>query len=154
MPPSPCQCENVVCIFNVFLVMNPYLITAAIENLTPWKYIHGGDDLAAAMNYEGGDTSGYTACIWEAVWQDSADAISRPDQRVWTQTRAEELLQDARDYFDEVIVNVSEQDRRDSAFARWRSNFLHAMKNLQWKINGEHYDVGPFAPDEEIGPRA
>ena len=113
--------------------------------------IHDGDDLAAAMNYEGGDTSGYTACIWEAVWQDSA---TPPDQRVWTQTRAEELLQDARDYFDEVIANVSEQDRRDSAFKLWRRNFRYAMENLQWKINGEHYDVGPFAPDEEIGPRA
>ena len=93
----------------------------------------------------GGDTSGYTACIWEAVWQDSA---TRPDQRVWTQTRAEELLQDARDYFDEVIANASEQDSQTSAFKLWRRNFRDAMKDLQWKINGEHPTAGPFAPHE------
>lgn len=120
--------------------MNPYLITAAIENLTPWKWIEGGSELVAAMNYEGGDTSGYTACMWRAVWHDS-----QPDQRLWTQTTAQELLQDAQDYFDAVIENVSERDRRTSSFRIWRDNFEDAMQNLQLKINGEHPNVGPFA---------
>ena len=101
-----------VCIFNVFLVMNPYLITAAIENLTPWKGEHGGD----------GDTSGYTGCMWQAVWGIPT--------REWTQTLAEELLRDAREYYDEVIAKVSGQNSQTGAFARWQRNFLNAMKNL------------------------
>ena len=107
--------------------MNPYLITAAIENLTPWKGEHGGD----------GDTSGYTGCMWDAVWGTPA--------REWTQTLAEELLRDAREYYDEVIAKVSGQNSHTGAFARWQRNFLNAMENLQWRIDGEHRDVGPFA---------
>ena len=88
-----CKCD----IKDPLRVMNPYLITAAIENaatenLEPWAGEDGGD----------GDTSGYEQCMWDAVWSSG----------LWTQTRAEELLQDARDYFDEVIVNASEQDRQ------------------------------------------
>jgi len=120
-------------------------MSGKIENLTPWEYIEGGDDLAAAMNYAGGDTSGYTACMWEAVGVDSA---TPPKQRVWTQTRARELLQNARDYFDEVMKNVSERDSQDISFKLWRNNFEDAMEDLQRKINGEHPD-GPFAPDEQ-----
>ena len=78
---------------------NPYIITnmsGEIENLTPWS---GFDHDVPAVD---ADSSGYTASMWDAVWSSG----------LWTQTRAEELLQDARDYFDEVIVNASEQDRQ------------------------------------------
>ena len=125
---------------------NPYIITGMsgrIENLTPWKWIEGGSELAAAMNYEGGDTSGYTACMWMAVWDDE------PNQGLWTQTTAQELLQDAQDYFDAVIENVSRRDRRSYEFGAWRDRFERAMNDLQLKINGEHPDVGPFAPDAQ-----
>jgi len=125
---------------------NPYIITGMsgnIENLTPWKWIEGGSELVHAMNYEGGDTSGYTACMWRAVWPDEAN------QGLWTQTTAQELLQDARDYFDAVIENVSTRDRRSYDFRAWRDRFEGAMNDLQLKINGEHPDVGPFAPDAQ-----
>ena len=120
---------------------NPYIITGMsgnIENLTPWKWIEGGSELAAAMNYEGGDTSGYTACMWRAVWPDEAN------QGLWTQTTAQELLQDARDYFDAVIENVSRRDRRSYNFRAWRDRFEDAMNDLQLKINGQHPTEGPF----------
>ena len=54
MPPSPCQCENVACVFNVFLVMNPYLITAAIENrhwMHIFQHIHAKELLRNAEKY-------------------------------------------------------------------------------------------------------
>ena len=127
-----CKCD----IKDPLRVMNPYLITAAIENaatenLEPWAGEAGGD----------GDTSGYEQCMWDAVWSEDASE--------WTQTLAEELLQDARDYYDEVIANASAQDRETRAFARWQTRFNDAMRNLQWRIDGEHRDVGPFAPDAQ-----
>jgi len=122
---------------------NPYIITGMsgkIENLTPWTGEHGAD----------GDASGYTNCMWDAVWSSNQWVPgASPSSGLWTQTLAEELLQDARDYYDEVIANASAQDRETRAFARWQTRFNDAMRNLQWRIDGEHRDVGPFAPDAQ-----
>ena len=124
-----CKCD----IKDPLRVMNPYLITAAIENaatenLEPWAGEDGGD----------GDTSGYEQCMWDAVWSEDASE--------WTQTLAEELLRDAREYYNKVIANVSEQDSQTNAYTTWKTKFETAMWNLQERINGEHWDVGPFAP--------
>ena len=115
-------------------------MSGKIENLTPWTGEHGAD----------GDASGYTNCMWDAVWSSNQWVPgASPSSGLWTQTLAEELLQDARDYYDEVIANASAQDRETRAFARWQTRFNDAMRNLQWRIDGEHRDVGPFAPDAQ-----
>jgi len=132
---------------DTMCAMNPYIITSMsreIENWTPWTLALPDGDTSGytASMVLPGDTSGYIASMADAVWWDSA---TPHDQRVWTQTDAEELLRHARDYFDQVIARASEEDRQTSAFRRWHTRFQDGMTDLQRKIDGEHWDVGPFA---------
>ena len=74
--------------------------------------------------------------MWGAVWSSGGGPAS--------QTSAEGLLKDARDYYAKVTENASEEHRKLREYQKWRTGFLTAKQNLEWKIAGEHPDVTPF----------
>ena len=108
--------------------MNQYLITSAIENLTPW--------LGGPQFQEPPDTSGYTSSMWDAVWAPNG---------MWTRTLAVELLQDADEYYD----LVRQPQQRTAYFYAWKANFLEIREKLLDKINNGGVPYPPFEPEQE-----
>ena len=115
--------------------MNQYLITSAIENLTPWL---GGYDT---------DTSGYIQSMKDAVWA---------PQGMWTRTLAVELLQDADAYYRAVMTSrlTARPGEGMPFYPNWIHNFEKAREKLEHKIDGGvgwHADqpYPPFEPEQE-----
>ena len=104
--------------------MNQYLITALIEDLTPWQ----GVDPATYHGPQIWDRSGYRNSMYDAVWDEAG---------VWTRQAATELLRDARRYY--RAVNNAALARGDTTdnYTSWRANFKADMRRLRKKINGD-----------------
>lgn len=140
-------CTRVYTLFNLHCsLMDQYLITSAIENLTPWL----------GPEYDT-DTSTKIKDMTEAVWA---------PQSKWTRTLAVKLLEEADVYYAVVMRSRSTARPEESMlhYQTWVYNFQRAREVLKHKIDGGFgwypgQPYPPFAPQtrqdklEELSPR-
>ena len=124
--------------------MDQYLITSAIENLTPWVGPEYDTDTSTKI-------------------KDMRDAVWAPRSK-WTRTLAVKLLEEADFYYAQVMRSTARPEEYMLHYHTWVHNFQQARDVLQSKIDGDFgwypgQPYPPFAPQtrqdklEELSPR-